>query len=1673
MTLILARAVLACALAATCHAAAAALVEVSPTRSTQSLNGTWQFLATTEEEVPVEPPSAGDWIDAPVPSNYRRFPQYGLPEPKAKHAWYRKIVRVPEAMRGRQVGITFQSVAHTARVWCNGALVATNEGGWLPFHADCTPHIRWGADNEVIVFAGGMSTAWQVEEGPEPLGWGVPDAAKATLQVRRDPEVRRSGKASLRLESVGGPAKGSASHTLRRLPTGSFTLRGSSRGTGRITGTELVLQVFNAGWKRQLAWIPVPISAGADWAGFSRHVSLPADTAHVVLHATMAGEGKLWLDELAIEAEGKPFHSWDFSAPPRRRTDVLKFPVGTMWYAYGINDDVALEARPAVRLADPAIVTSVADRTLALGVDLVGAPEGFVGEVRVAVERDGEPVRTFPPIAVPAGRTTLSATWPWADPQLWSPLDPVLYTLRLELVRDGAPVDVLPVRFGFREVAIRGTEVLLNGRPLRLFGSAIGFGYGPDIEYSIPQMRSRIAMYRDLGWNYIRAHNGPMPTHLLALCDEAGMLVEQESALFNPCAASLKDPVYRANAKAWIRDMVRRDRNHPSIIIWSVENEHTHVGADLDHIGELVTAATEVDPSRPAVTEGCGAIGGRAAIFTPHYSVGPGDTYDSSREPTVTFNRSESWTGDRPFLCGEMGFYHGRSPQWAADWVGEAAFRDLLAADPSLPPGPGNRHDLAWNRAIGLQSAADLRNMRVEGVMFGMNQFAIVGNLVDPSPRRIPPYPDPTGPGLKPVAYATDKAQYDLTAPPGRNYRPNEAFALTRSHAAPVAAFWRDQTRTAFAGGTRADELVLVNDSFRDDRFTVSWGFQPEGGGFSAQGERTVDLPCGGLERLAVSLTLPAGRERLPGALVARIVRDGALVHERRQALTILPAADLSGFAGVALLDPTGKAGPPLTAAGLRCTPLADLAGLGALAERLLVIAPGAVEAGALREHAAALREWVARGGRVLQLEQAAMPDWLPYRGQLRLEDGDVARGFRVLGDDLLGDLGEDELDSWGWRERTGHRVAAKVMRKPLASPVRPLVQCRGNDGLDRMLVARIAHGDGAIVISQLEIVANLERSPAAGRALAAILGALQAPVAPARRLATNLPRRGMVEGWLDTLGDGLSEQPVPGGVWLVSFVEGAAPVDGAAVTAYRAGGGTVWLHGLHPGAPAWAHALLPSGTTLAKPNLAHQQLELTPAGEKEAAGASNSDLFYVRWGEWNRWKFPVKIIDHALVVDPATVTVLASEPAWTLAGGDLFPGSWGKRIDKPLAGLGIADQGRLIIDQVRWDAFAEEVPTALNLPSALLARLGVRPPTAATAGGKGAASAFRTVDLRPAATTGFRDETADDRAGGWTDQGDNDLRDMPTGRREFANIPFDIIDPATNADRACIVVGGEQSRAYFPRKVTIPIDAHCTRIHFLHTCAWAGGVETAFTYRIRNELMHDLEFPVRVGREVDDWWKGGGALEGRTERVKVPSGVTERSLYVASWTNPHPDRRIIAVTVEIADPRAVGVVLGLTLANEESAASTNLVPNGAMSAGGATPEGWQGWNEGGRVTFARDTTDFVDEPAALRLELADGPAKASASTPLAIEGGKAYDIGCTAKTSGALTWAVLALQVFDGAGRQLAWIDVARLQSGTWKESRRRVTVPEGAKRAMLQVYATGEGIVQVDQVVAEPAAP
>jgi beta-galactosidase len=207
-------------------------------------------------------------------------------------------------------------------------------------------------------------------------------------------------------------------------------------------------------------------------------------------------------------------------------------------------------------------------------------------------------------LRVPAGGNSMfEAQATISSPRLWSLEEPYLYRVITTVEGDGAVTDGEETSFGVRTIRFDAEHgFFLNEKPVKIKGTCnhqdhagIGVALPDRMQYY------RVERLKEMGSNgYRTSHNPPAPG-LLEACDRLGMLVMAETRMMSSCAEGLSQ----------LERMIRRDRNHPSIVIWSLGNEEEDQGSarGVRMVTNMKRLARKLDPTRPVTVAMNGAWG--------------------------------------------------------------------------------------------------------------------------------------------------------------------------------------------------------------------------------------------------------------------------------------------------------------------------------------------------------------------------------------------------------------------------------------------------------------------------------------------------------------------------------------------------------------------------------------------------------------------------------------------------------------------------------------------------------------------------------------------------------------------------------------------------------------------------------------------------------------------------------------------------------------------------------------------------------------------------------------------------------------------------------------------------------------------------------------------------------
>lgn len=191
-------------------------------------------------------------------------------------------------------------------------------------------------------------------------------------------------------------------------------------------------------------------------------------------------------------------------------------------------------------------------------------------------------------------------------PKTWSPESPELYVIKASIVsmqskeKEPVVIDEYQMNYGFRDLVIRAGNFQLNGKPLVLKG-VLWMEDHPTWGSALPheEMEKDVALVKSLGANAIRFRGHPPHPYMLNLCDRYGLLVLEEIPLVDVPAMVLSQEEFIESASTMMREMITRDRHHPSVIAWGIGDQfESGSSAGCAAVESLVKVAKSID-TRP------------------------------------------------------------------------------------------------------------------------------------------------------------------------------------------------------------------------------------------------------------------------------------------------------------------------------------------------------------------------------------------------------------------------------------------------------------------------------------------------------------------------------------------------------------------------------------------------------------------------------------------------------------------------------------------------------------------------------------------------------------------------------------------------------------------------------------------------------------------------------------------------------------------------------------------------------------------------------------------------------------------------------------------------------------------------------------------------------------------
>ncbi|WP_438449210.1 glycoside hydrolase family 2 protein [Gorillibacterium sp. sgz5001074] len=869
--------------------------------------------------------------------------------------------------------------------------------------------------------------------------------------------------------------------------------------------------------------------------------------------------------------------------------------------ARGIWQDVTLESRPAFSLSDMSIRTSVRERRLEVQAEVSPPASSDLTSCKAALfvrECDGrQPVLQAEAQAAEwlrqqDGTYRVRFMLDWPDAKLWSPDQPFLYRLELVLSDGNEIGDRLEERFGFREIRTEGPRFLLNGIPLNLRGDSWHFQGA--IQQTEDYVRSWYRMCKEVGINCIRLHAEPHPSYYLDIADEEGMLIVDETAIYGSGKSMLADhPDFLDNCRAHVRRLVQRDKNHPSVILWSLQNEMRWVdgrdGFKL-HIPSMMDSIRELDPTRPILVEGDNRLLAKehTEIESRHYNI----------DGTIA-----QWDRVVPLVFGEHGGWWYVCPQNSSMYVGLSAYRHTdqcvkgLAVKEKLFVEYARRQEVSGIATFNFAHYF-MRAMPDRDIPLSPGALDTPG----PKPRVIPRYSLTLNNGLLPDEYPS--------------YKKNPSFDIMAAAFKPVTIIPAEYNRSFFDD----EPIVRSFDVYNDTLHTRSVQLQYE----VRQGDHIlhreqlewVQNPA---ERKSVTMEWRPEPVSDTAELrfLAVLLHDGALVHELSLDYRLVsasrkntpvevgrPVAYIGGDADFRIIRTFAPACMRLTPDGIE----------GLTPDHLLVAGSRLEDPDGRLEKQ--LQRYVALGGRVLLLEQHHLS-----LGNLAISRQDFIRAHSSCYDHpVLQGLSDDDLMYWheDIQEDGPLPIIHAAFEKPVQGDFTMLLECSSGDFGDGgdlwSPLLEYHNGNGLFIANQLELMQHADRVPEACLLLRNLLTYLGAADIASVRTGVFVGAGSGTVPFLRSLGlkfdllpDLRSLRPESYGLLVVDPGLLADPVSASAIQAYAQSGGKVVILPAVPGQESGLIALLNRPAMIRE----HETYHLEMVSEAPAIrGFSPVDLF-------------------------------------------------------------------------------------------------------------------------------------------------------------------------------------------------------------------------------------------------------------------------------------------------------------------------------------------------------------------------------------------------------------------------------------------------------------------------------
>lgn len=1202
----------------------------------------------------------------------------------------------------------------------------------------------------------------------------------------------------------------------------------------------------------------------------------------------------------------------DWKATYRRSGNLhfynsLPFGYSTRSNYAGIWQDVYVECRPKAYIQDILVIPSVRRKNLAVRVEFSNITPGPISLCAEVQELDRSVVLKFASVSLPddQGNNEITIDKRWRRPRLWSPDDPHLYLLRVYLEQKNGLVDEKYVRFGFREVWVEDENLILNGRIIHIRGDWITAGGSHNPLISTPAYsRMRFEALKKLNFFAPRHVGlGALPA-IFHTADELGFPIIATGYHHGLVTEQGEEQVKRE-----IGEWIRRDRNHPCILLWSMQNEHMSHSPESQHFRwqrSVDMTAQSLDPTRPYYHDGhalypadedktkcydSADLCGTAPVCGIHY---PYKWWALSDR----LSQFEEWSRRKPLILGEtLTFNHGARQLF---YVSNTFGNTMFYLDPEQCT---DEYGRLFRRIIGWW-----RSYKVSGVIgFPVSRLTAFCDMPGGMQDVFYEWKNVEGPGSKAVhSYIGGYVNCNPFVDDLPSYRFTSFGDWVRKAYNDVLVTIRDFQRNYYSGERVTKPVVVLNDTAAKQNFALEWYADgiPE-----ARGKSGLRVPQGQTRAESISFRTPMVAEPTEFALVAGITTADGKESIDRQSVVVYPRreADHKLHLPLYLYDGLGTGETVLRSLGYAPIPLQEFT-MPSAPNSILVIGPGSLDA-KVAAAKSLIRQFAENGGRVFIMEQEYTSEAKSSFAECLAPEHPI---FRGLHSSILsfwrgagGRVADEGYPAAGWH---GQRALAFELNH------------------NNPIVLELTLGKGVLIACNLLLSKAAGHDPEPTIVLDNILEYLDDYKGP------GLP------GSLGVIGENTASHLRGLGFEVLEEVEPAAVLDQAELVVigedlperiwdtiakkdlfrpYLDRGGTVVVLRQNP--QVLKSMKLPVPAKLEKKRVHFLRRPLS-AGLADGMPIIPADLRSanrpLKWGGY-------------VYSDPAERWTIDLEVPTSVGTARLAESLVQYSFERHFC-LGHVDvgKGKLVLFQMPTDLAVLH----LSVLGTVLGNLGIRP----TAGKLDPMSVvlrkhvvqtplatasdlqrFKPVDMRAGNNVNIHEENASNVL----------LKALPIGDHLFEGVVFRVLggeqEFIAGAARTALALKG-YAKPQFPGEITgIAVDAKAKAIHFLHTGSWAHQGGWGKTYDAYRAVFHyennqTEEMVFRRGLHLDDYHNAdnfGHMPGGRLvwlERYHTPGVMV--GAWSSTWNNPHPEWVITSMDL-VSFNRICPVIVAVTVA--------------------------------------------------------------------------------------------------------------------------------------------------------------